>query len=220
MNSRGMLKGSGVTAILIAALFAPFLLSDNRYWLSILTILAVNVLLVSSLRTITLLNVMSLGQVGFALIGAYGSALLMMKAGVPFWLAVILSGLMSALVALVLGYPFMKVKGIYFAILTLLTAETLRLIAYYWASLTGGTYGLLGIPSPGSLTLPVIGAIDFTDPGNYFRMTVLVLAACGAARSKTTTRPCSRRFATTITRRASTTTSGSVSPRFLSPLRL
>jgi branched-chain amino acid transport system permease protein len=173
-----MIKGSGVAAVIIVALFMPSLLSYNPYWLSILTILCVNILLVSSLRTITLLNVISLGHVGFALIGAYGSALLVMKAGLPFFLALILGGSMSCVAALALGYPFMKVRGIYFAILTLLTAETFRLSAYYWRSLTGGTYGLLGIPSPEPLALPVIGAIDFSDVSNYYRMTVVVLALC------------------------------------------
>jgi len=178
MTSKRMIKGSGVAAVIIVALFMPSLLSYNPYWLSILTILCVNILLVSSLRTITLLNVISLGHVGFALIGAYGSALLVMKAGLPFFLALILGGSMSCVAALALGYPFMKVRGIYFAILTLLTAETFRLSAYYWRSLTGGTYGLLGIPSPEPLALPVIGAIDFSDVSNYYRMTVVVLALC------------------------------------------
>ena len=178
MISKRIAKGLGVAALIIVALFIPSMLSGNPYWLSVLTVVGINILLVSSLRTITLLNVISLGQVGFALIGAYGSALLVMKAGVPFWLALILSGLMSAMAALILGYPFMKVKGIYFAILTLLTAETFRLSAYYWRGLTGGTFGLLGIPSPEPLTLPVIGTIAFNNMSNYYCLVVAVLAVC------------------------------------------
>ncbi len=109
-------------------------------------------LMVSSLRSVTLINEISLGQVGFAVIGAYTHATLMMKAGFSFWPALILSGLLSAFIALLLAYPFLKVRGIYFSILTLLTAETFRLVAYYWTSLTGGTLGLAGVPGPGTRT--------------------------------------------------------------------
>jgi len=153
MNRKRTVKSFGVVGFIIITLLMPLFLSGNRYWLSVLTLVAINILLVSSLRTITLLNHISLGHVGFTLIGAYGSALLVMKGGLPFWLSLIISGLLSGSVALILGYPFLKVKGIYFAILTLLTAETFRLIAYYWRSLTGGTFGLLQPQWPHSLLL-------------------------------------------------------------------
>ena len=100
------------------------------------------------MRSVTLINEISLGHVGFAIIGAYSQALLVMKAGLPFWPALILSGLLAAVIALLLGHPFLKVKGIYFSILTLLTAETFRLVVYYWTSLTGGSLGLVGVPAP------------------------------------------------------------------------
>jgi branched-chain amino acid transport system permease protein len=113
--------------------------------------------------------------VGFAVIGAYTHATLMMKGGVSFWLSLIISGLFSALIALLLAYPFLKVRGIYFSILTLLTAETFRLVAYYWTSLTGGSLGLTGVPGPGKHNIPLVGEVDFDKPNNYYYIAVGVV---------------------------------------------
>ena len=147
MNRKGLAKIIIWVAIVVVAFLMPKILSGNAYWLTVLCLLAINILMVSSLRSITLINEISLGQVGFAIIGAYTHATLMMKAHLPFWPSLILSALFSALIALVLAYPFLKVKGIYFSILTLLTAETFRIVAYYWTSLTGGPLGLNGVPA-------------------------------------------------------------------------
>jgi branched-chain amino acid transport system permease protein len=162
-------------AIAVVAFLMPQILSGNKYWLTVLCLLAINVLLVSSLRSVTLINEISLGQVGFAIIGAFAYATLMMKGGFSFWPAVIVSGLFSAFVALLLAYPFLKVKGIYFSILTLLVAETFRLVAFYWNSLTGGPLGLTGVPGPGTQNLPILGEIDLDRPYNFYYIAVAVV---------------------------------------------
>ena len=156
-----------------AFLLAPFL--DNEYWLSILIVILINILLAGSLRLIFLLDEISLGHVGFSLIGAYASALFMLRLNMPFWLALIAAGLLSALVALLLGYPFLKLKGIYFSILTFMTAEIFRIVTYNWRSLTGGQYGLSDVPAPASLTLPGLGTIAFDEMLNYYFLTLTVV---------------------------------------------
>jgi branched-chain amino acid transport system permease protein len=130
---------AGIIAILV---FLPFIL-PSLYWVSVSINIGITVLLVTSLRLISLVGHYSLGHIAFMLIGAYTSALLVMKAGISFWVAFILAGFSSAIIALAVAYPFLKVKGVYFAILTLLTAETFRLFAWNWKSLTGGEYGLV-----------------------------------------------------------------------------
>jgi branched-chain amino acid transport system permease protein len=181
MNKKGGLNVFALVAVGVLALLMPMILAHNEYLVSVLILIILNVLMVSSLRTIALLREISLGHVGFSLIGAYGSALLMMKAGLSFWPALGASGLLSAAVALVLGYPFLRVKGIYFSILTLLTAETFRLVAFYWRGLTGGTMGLVGIPSPGPLTLPIAGTVSFDETGAYYYLALIVFAVCMGA---------------------------------------
>jgi len=169
-------KSAAVVALIAVVFLMPTILSGSTYWLTVLTLLAINVLLVSSLRSVTLINEISLGHVGFALIGAYAQGLLTMKGGLTFWPSLILSGLLAAFVAAALGYPFLKVKGIYFSILTLLTAETFRLVVYY-SDFTGGFIGLLGIPAPEPMNL--FGrTVEFATVNTYYYLAIgLVIVA-------------------------------------------
>jgi branched-chain amino acid transport system permease protein len=168
-------KNSTIAVVAILVVLLPVLLGGNPYWISVLALAAINILMVSSLRMISLFDQISIGHVGFSLIGAYGSAVLMMKVGLPFWLTLFIGGIMAAIVALLLGYPFLKVKGIYFSILTLMMAETFRLVAYYWRGMTGGTQGLVGIPSPPPITLPIIGKMSFNTPVTYYYIAAVVV---------------------------------------------
>ena len=156
-----------------AFLLAPIL--NNEYWISVLIVILINVLLAGSLRLIFLLDEVSLGHVGFSLIGAYASALFMLRLNMPFWFALIAAGLLSGVVALLLGYPFLKLKGIYFSILTFMTAEIFRLVTYNWRSLTGGQYGLSEVPAPAPLSLPGIGTVAFDDMQNYYFLTLTIV---------------------------------------------
>ena len=160
----------------LAAFFCIPLLIDNYYWKSVFVLILINVLLVASLRTVKLIGYISLGQVGFAAVGAYGSALLVMKAGFPFWLAIIAAGLLSGLMALVLGYPFLKTKGMYFAILSILTAETIRNILYY-CQFTGGSMGLTSIPAFGVVKINNV-IIDLGTINNHYLVTLFIVVIC------------------------------------------
>lgn len=175
MNARRLIRLVGVAALVAGMGIAPGVLG-SEYWFAIFTIVLINVLLASSLRTLFLIGRISLGHVGFMLIGAYGSALLSMRLGLPLWISVPLAGVMAALVALVVAYPFLRVAGIYFAMLTLLAAETLRLVAFNWRGLTGGSLGLTGIPGPGPLQLPGAGAIELAAINRYYYLALLVVA--------------------------------------------
>lgn len=169
---RTFAKPSAALVLVVVVFLMPSLLAGNKYWLTVLAVIAINTLLVSSLRSVTLINEISLGHVGFALIGAYSQGLLM-KGGLAFWPALILAGLLAACVAAVLAYPFLKVKGIYFSILTLLTAETFRLVTYY-SDFTGGFTGLLNIPSPNAVNL--FGhTVKFTTVSTYYYIAVGVV---------------------------------------------
>lgn len=164
--------------IVLAAIVISFLIPSffgNEFWISIFIIITLNVLLTSSLRTIFILNEISLGHVGFTLIGAYTSALLAMKVGLSVWLSMLFGGLAAAAFALLLGYPFLRTKLIYFSILTFMTAEILRLITYGWRDLTGGQYGLSKIPYPEPINLPIIGEITFKSMTNYYYLTLVIV---------------------------------------------
>jgi branched-chain amino acid transport system permease protein len=84
----------------------------------------------------------SFGHVAFFGMGAYASSLLIVKAGWPWPLACLGGGAMAAVLALVIGWPCLRLKGPYFAIAMLGLNEVLRVIASYYEGLTGGGNGL------------------------------------------------------------------------------
>jgi branched-chain amino acid transport system permease protein len=159
---------------MLLAIAAPLLLS-SIYWTSVLTMIVINSLMAASLRTIFTVGEFSLGHVGFMCLGAYTSALLRMKAGLPFGLTLPVAGFVAGLAAFILGHPFMRVKGIYFAILTLVTSESFRLLAFNWRNLTGGVDGLIGFPGAGVLFIPGLGQVDFDGFIEYYYLTLAVV---------------------------------------------
>jgi branched-chain amino acid transport system permease protein len=174
MSSKKQTINSFSVIIFIIFLFMVPLFLKNNYWLHVLGIVGINVILVSSLHTIRCTGEISMGTGGFMAIGAYASALLAMKVGLSFWLTMLLGGVLCAAVAVILGYPLMRTKGIYFSILTLVTAEVFRLIAWYYRSLTGGSVGLSGIPSPNPITIPGISTIMFETKMDYYYLILVI----------------------------------------------
>jgi branched-chain amino acid transport system permease protein len=174
MNREGMVKVLVCTGAIVLAIAAPLVLS-NIYWTSVFTSIAINSLMAASLRTIFIIGEFSLGHVGFMCLGAYTSALLTMKAGLPFGVTLPAAGLLAGLVAFALGYPFMRVKGIYFVILTLVTSESFRLLIYNWKNFTGGYDGLIGFPGAGVLSIPGLGQVDFNGFTEYYYLVLAVV---------------------------------------------
>lgn len=164
-----------VTVLLLVFLLALPHLVGSIYWIHVLILSVINVLLAASLRSIFLTGEISLGSAGFMLLGAYSSALLVMKAGLSFWIALPLGGLFPAVLALIVGYPFLKCKGIYFSILTLLVAEVCRLLACYREELTGGQSGLHGIPAPNPIVIPGLTTISFNNKFSYYYLVLVIV---------------------------------------------
>ncbi len=89
-----------------------------------------------------------IAQAGFYGIGAYTSALMVLKLGLPFWLAIIGAGIMAGLIGWLLGLCTMRLGGDYFCIATLGFVVIMRQVLLNWESLTRGAFGLTGIPRP------------------------------------------------------------------------
>jgi len=140
-------------AILILCLvIAPFFLS--RYALSILNQMGIAAIAAIGLNILVgYTGQISLGHAAFLAIGAYTSALLTGKMGCPFLLSVPLSGLMAALIGMVVGIPSLRVKGLYLALGTLAFGFIVQYVIFHWG-LTQGNRGLAA-PSPELLCLKV-----------------------------------------------------------------
>jgi len=121
----------------------------------------------------------SIVQAGFMGIGAYSTALLGIHFGLPVWLTIMLAPCVTAVFALATGYPSLRVKGHYFAIVTLAFNLVIFIVLMHWASLTKGEAGITGIPKPGGRD----GLINFRDRENYyyFVLAIAVLMTALAA---------------------------------------
>lgn len=114
----------------------------------------------------------SIVQAGFIGIGAYSTTLMGMHYALPVWLTILLAPLVTALFALATGYPSLRVKGHYFAIVTLAFNLVIFIVLMNFTELTQGEAGITGIPKPGGPD----GWLDWRDRETYYYF-VLILAA-------------------------------------------
>ncbi|MEW5962582.1 MAG: high-affinity branched-chain amino acid ABC transporter permease LivM [Pseudomonadota bacterium] len=101
-----------------------------------------------------LAGLLDLGYVAFYAVGAYSSALLAKELGLSFWLCLPLAGVFAALWGILLGFPVLRLRGDYLAIVTLAFGEIIRLVLINWVDFTGGYAGISGIPRPTFLGIP------------------------------------------------------------------
>lgn len=137
-----------IAAVLAGALVFPQV--TNRYAQDV----AINVLVYICLGlglniVIGLAGMLDLGYIAFYGVGAYTYALLSIHFGLSFWLALPVAALFSCIAGCIIGYPTLRMRGDYLAIVTLGFGEIVRIILNNWMSLTQGPNGLLGIKPPG-----------------------------------------------------------------------
>ena len=120
---------------------------DDLLWTyqNLIYALGVNGLLALSMYVVLAIGQLSLGQAAFMGLGAYSSALMTLKLGMPFWAVLPLSMVTPVLFALAIGVPTLRLSGVYLAIATIGLGEVLRAV-YLNVDLFGGALGLSGIP--------------------------------------------------------------------------
>lgn len=128
---------------------------DDFLWTyqNLINALGVNGLLALSMYVVLAVGQLSLGQAAFMGLGAYSSALMTLKLGLPFWAVLPLSVVTPVLFALAVGGPTLRLSGVYLAIATIGLGEVLRAM-YLNVDLFGGALGLSGIPE--RATTPLI----------------------------------------------------------------
>jgi branched-chain amino acid transport system permease protein len=92
-----------------------------------------------------LAGLLDLGYVAFYAVGAYSYALLSSNFGLSFWVLLPLAGILSAFWGIILGFPVLRLRGDYLAIVTLAFGEIIRLVLINWTVVTKGTFGISGI---------------------------------------------------------------------------
>jgi branched-chain amino acid transport system permease protein len=145
-------------ALLVFAVAVPILFYGNRYLLDLGILVLTYVMLGWGLNIVVgLAGLLDLGYVAFYAVGAYSYALISTTFGLSFWVCLPLAGILAAFWGVLLGFPVLRLRGDYLAIVTLAFGEIVRLVLLNWQSFTGGPNGIGSIPRPSFFGLP------FTD---------------------------------------------------------
>ncbi|MDQ4061503.1 MAG: high-affinity branched-chain amino acid ABC transporter permease LivM, partial [Pseudomonadota bacterium] len=137
------------TLLVLFAVALPFLPFANRYVVDLAILVLTYVMLGWGLNIVVgLAGLLDLGYVAFYAVGAYSYALLALNFGWGFWLCLPIAGLLAALWGMILGFPVLRLRGDYLAIVTLAFGEIIRIVLLNWYTFTGGPNGLSGIPRP------------------------------------------------------------------------
>lgn len=159
---------AGAILLLIVPEIAP-----NNYVLRVIIAIIIDVPLALSQNLITGFGgMLTLGQAAFYGIGAYTSALLVMRMGVPWPLAFLSAGLMAGIFGLLVGIPTLRVGSDYLTLMTIGFGEIFRIVALNWMALTRGPMGLPGVPPP------EIGSFVFDTDIKMYYLYLLITVSC------------------------------------------
>ena len=140
---------------LVFAFVLPFLPFSSRYVVDVGTTVLIYVMLGWGLNIVVgLAGLLDLGYVAFYAVGAYSYALLSHTFGLGFWTCLPLAGLFAATFGMLLGFPVLRLRGDYLAIVTLGFGEIIRIVLLNWYEVTGGPNGLSDIPRPSFFGFP------------------------------------------------------------------
>jgi branched-chain amino acid transport system permease protein len=149
-----------LVVVLGLALLVPLL---GNYYLHVFALVFINVILAASLRPSLTCGQLNIGHSAFMCVGAYTSALLAKHYALPFELTLLAGALLATVVGLIVGYPALRLRGVYFAMVTVAFVEVIRLVAAIWVPLTRGNSGLSGIPKP-----DLLGVTLATKASQYY----------------------------------------------------
>ncbi|MDP2122631.1 MAG: high-affinity branched-chain amino acid ABC transporter permease LivM [Hoeflea sp.] len=153
--------------LLVVAMCLPFIImllfpNRDRQFIDLAILIMTYVMLGWGLNIVVgLAGLLDLGYVAFYAVGAYSFALLAQHLNIGFWTALPLAGLLAAFWGIILGYPVLRLRGDYLAIVTLAFGEIIRVVLLNWYDFTGGPNGISGIPKPSFFGL------DFTRTGGF-----------------------------------------------------
>lgn len=188
-----MLNLSKTQILGVAAFFAvvfvgvPMFIAATGRWDFYFTLTSVALLAIASAGVWLTFYIgrINIGQGAFALIGAYVSAILVVKAGWSFWISLPAAGLFAALVAVLIGLPILRLRGVYFAMITLVLTQVATLTALA-LPITNGAKGITNIPLPGAISIfgitlvPDFSSLESSRMAFYFTAVILMIITYAA----------------------------------------
>lgn len=178
MNVKGKLtKPVGLASLVILLFLLPVFIKQP-YYIHIFIVTMLYIIVVSSLRTVALSGQVSIGHAAFMGIGAYFSGVVSKELGLTPWLTIPLGGLAAMIIAILMGYPFTRVRAIYFSMVSLfggMVIVSLIRVAQKWT----GAAGLAGIPPLDPINIPgVINIVFLGQKVPYYYFTLLLTIVC------------------------------------------
>jgi branched-chain amino acid transport system permease protein len=166
-----LLEGkTGWALLAVVALVFP-LFAQNNYLISVATQTFIMAIAALGLNLITgYTGQFNLAHGAFMAVGAYTVGILTVDHQVPFWIAFLLAGCITALLGYFVGLLSLRLKGHYFSIFTLCVSYIMFLLIEKWESLTHGPVGIMGIPAP-----PGIGPLQFGTPLSQYYLVLAFL---------------------------------------------
>ncbi|HVP76800.1 MAG TPA: branched-chain amino acid ABC transporter permease [Thermodesulfobacteriota bacterium] len=177
MNRLNWEKAS-LYVVLLAILALVPVFFRNMYQLGVITFMLINVLLAVSCWFIMTTGQVTLGHAGFAAIGGYVSAALIARYGIGSWLSLLIAMIAAGVIAFIIGYITLRIKGIYFIVATLALGEVIRVVFGAWDDPFGGLVGIMNLPPPKAITVTGFFAVDFGSKVSLYYLT-LVLTLSG-----------------------------------------
>ncbi|MGP1615638.1 MAG: branched-chain amino acid ABC transporter permease [Pollutimonas bauzanensis] len=147
-------------AVALCLLLVP-LLFNNVFYVHLAVMVCLNAIIVSGLALIVRSGQLSLCHAAFMGIGAYVSVLAVMKLGMPYVWACLLGTAMAALLAFLLGSAILRLRGVYFVLITFAFGELFRLAMLEYAPVTGGANGIANIPAIEFMGMVLSGRKEF-----------------------------------------------------------
>ncbi|MBW1800709.1 MAG: branched-chain amino acid ABC transporter permease [Deltaproteobacteria bacterium] len=159
----------GLVLLFVVIPFAPFI--SNPYILYLINTIGIYAIAAIGLNLlIGYTGQISLGHGAFFGVGAYAAAILATKAGFPFWLAVPVAGIVTALVGMIFGIPSLRLKHLYLTIATLAGQFIIEYVLIEWETLTGGADGII-------LSEAGLFGIQLNDDRSFYFVIFLCLVA-------------------------------------------
>jgi branched-chain amino acid transport system permease protein len=158
--------------LVILLLIMPWLV-PNEYVFRVIIFILVTIPLALGQNLITgFTGMLTLGQAGFYAIGTYTSALLVMRFGVPWPVALLAAGVLACFFGILLGFPCLRVSSDYLTLMTIGFNEIIRMILLHWTDVTRGPRGLVGVPPP------QIGSFVFNTSTRYYFLYLAITTSC------------------------------------------
>jgi branched-chain amino acid transport system permease protein len=180
-NNKFILLAVGVIALYVGVPFAIDISGRIDFFYTLTSVALLSIASAGVWLTFYIGRI-NIGQGAYALAGGYVSAILITQAGMSFWLSLPIAGLFCAVLSVLIGLPILRLRGVYFAMVTLVLTEVMRLVALA-LPVTQGAKGITSMPLPGELSVFGITLIpDFATLENpkiafyWMAITIMIIA--------------------------------------------